>query len=69
MEESDFVNVEIEDKELGLGSVLDWPGSNKHCNLQQFYNSGSNHISLVFFFCKGHSKVSVISRVKVVTKR
>ena len=27
MEESDFVNVEIEDKELGLGSALDWPGS------------------------------------------
>ena len=42
MEESDFVNVEIEDKELGLGSVLDWPGSSKHYNLQQFYNSGSN---------------------------
>ena len=59
MEESDFVNVEIEDKELGLGSVLDWPGSSKHCNLQQFYNSGSNYISLIFFG-KGHSKVSVL---------
>lgn len=48
--ESDFVKVEIEDKELGLGSALDWPGSCKHCNLQPFYNSGSNHISLIFFF-------------------